>query len=677
VKNIKRVPVTDASFERRGRRSAGVIPVSESPQAHKMVKTGMVDSKKTRRASLMAGGSGWGYNRGTNSVFNNSYASSGNMAAPFGDMPMYFAMMNEANGGLLYWPVTLKEKYEWYRYFTRTDAFVGQAVDLHVELPMSKIMLNMPQMKDKKRRAKIFRRYEAMCKKLKMFQKLQSVLLEYVVIGNCFIFFEWDEKEKNWRRMIILPPEEVDVQRYPCSEHSRVEYRPDRLMGLVNKLKGMGCTLEQLDRLEDFKGSLDDSDRRVLEMIPRDLLRHVFDNNTIIMDTDPYTGDGKDSVGSYVYHLARRRPEYFDLGISILERVLVPLLIREHYKYTQLSLASRNMTPRNKISAPDIDESALDMLREQVDLSMLDPDFSIVTNYDWSWDQIGPEQRLLDLSRENEALENQMFAGLGVTRELLTGEGLYSGGRITVEILNTRFLLVREILVDMIEENLFKPMADANGDYEDDEDGNRRYYYPRVSFNRLTIRDNQEVFDSLFQLYQKGSLPVSFILEMFNLDPDKVSDRLQDDLFTVKDAVFNDLVRSIYQEAGRTLVERTDIVERIAATLKGPDGKKLTWTEAPAEDGTGGAPGGFGDFGGAPAGDGADTGEAEPSTGEETPPDDGVDESAGPSEPSGVIDAFVKEMAAGLDPSADRDTIIKALRKKLEGKASEDSPSQP
>src|ERR1035437_6604437 len=33
------------------------------------------------------------------------------------DIPTYFVAMNEQNGGMLYWPVTLAEKYSWFRYF--------------------------------------------------------------------------------------------------------------------------------------------------------------------------------------------------------------------------------------------------------------------------------------------------------------------------------------------------------------------------------------------------------------------------------------------------------------------------------------------------------------------------------------------------------------------------------
>jgi hypothetical protein len=46
------------------------------------------------------------------------------------DIPTYFVLMNEQNGGMLYWPVTLAEKYSWYRYWARciylNDNHLGQ-----------------------------------------------------------------------------------------------------------------------------------------------------------------------------------------------------------------------------------------------------------------------------------------------------------------------------------------------------------------------------------------------------------------------------------------------------------------------------------------------------------------------------------------------------------------------
>jgi len=199
----------------------------------------------------------------------------------------------------------------------------------------------------------------------------------------------------------------------------------------------------------------------------------------------------------------------------------------------------------------------------------MDPDYSIVTNYEVTWEQLGADARLLDLSTEYERIESQVFAGLGTTRELLTGEGAFTGNKITVEILNTMFLLVRNQLQNYVERQLFQPVAEAHGWYDENKrTGIKTYYYPRLGFNRLTIRDNAEVFDSLFQLYQKGSLPVDVIYELFNLDSDDLHDRIYADLFTVKDPNFNRTVEEISGEAGRNLVENSDVVKKIAKYLK-------------------------------------------------------------------------------------------------------------
>jgi len=241
--------------------------------------------------------------------------------------------------------------------------------------------------------------------------------------------------------------------------------------------------------------------------------------------------------------------------------------MKEHYKYTQLSLAMRNMTPKNKIAAENITPPQLDELREQVDLSSLDPDYTVMTNYSWEWEQIGAENRLLDLQREYEVIENQLFAGLGVTRELLTGDSHYSGSRINVEIMNTRYMLIREIIKGYVEESLFRPMAVANDWYELDENGEKQYIYPTLGFHRITIRDNQEVFDTLFQLYQKGSLPVDLLYEVLNIDSDEIHATLAHDLFTIKDAMFNDVVRQASGDVGTFLTENTDLNDRVAKYL--------------------------------------------------------------------------------------------------------------
>lgn len=495
------------------------------------------------------------YSTSSLAAYHTSYANGLNWIGGTRDIPPYFVAMNEQNGGILYWPMTLREKYEIYRYFSRTDSYCGRAMELLTDLPMSKISLNMPKMEDQPKELKeeILSCYEGMCDELGLFEQLQSILWEYNEIGNCFIFSEWSDERKLWEKLIILPPEEISIFHFPGNDKkSRVEWRPERLMSIIKQYKdGGGVGINQEDELQ----------KDIFDNIPKEMIDMLTEHDCIRLDTDPYSG-------SFVHHLARRRAPYQDLGVSVLERVYVPMLMKEHYRYTQLGLASRNMTPKNKISADKLNSNELADLRAQVDLSYLDPEFSIVTNYEWNWETIGATGRLLDLGSEYETIENQIFAGLGVTRELLTGEGVYSGTKITVEILNTMFLLTRMVLQNYVEKQLFRPVAEAHGWYKTDKHGMKKYFYPTLGFNRLSIRDNQEVFDSLFQLYQKGSLPVDIIYELFNLNTDEIHDRIYSDLLTVKDPTFNRVMEEVGTEIGRQLVEKTDVLPRVCKYLR-------------------------------------------------------------------------------------------------------------
>jgi len=174
---------------------------------------------------------------------------------------------------------------------------------------------------------------------------------------------------------------------------------------------------------------------------------------------------------------------------------------------------------------------------------------------------------LLDVEAEMESSLNRLFAGLGVTREMLTGEGTYTGSRVSLEIMNTMYLLFREVLQDYIENYLFKPIAKKKGFVEHDKYGNEVLLYPKVSFTRLAIRDNEQFFDAAFQLYQKGSISIDLILDILNIDPDATREKIEKDLFTVNDSLFNEMMRNLYTNVAAPLVEETNVAEKLAKYL--------------------------------------------------------------------------------------------------------------
>jgi len=482
-------------------------------------------------------------------------------------------------------PRSKREVRRWYRHYYRNDPIVGPAIDLHSEIPLSKVMLTMPEAKDHETAKKILRFFERMVEKIGLFKKLLSVAHEYNLIGDVYVFSEWDEETRAWSRITVLDPDTIEVKHYPFTDFVEISLMPDTSTRELVQRSAIG------DR-----AALD-----AIKSMPKDIVDYIKRGDNIPLDTDPYSG-------SHVYHLARKMSDYEDSGTSILDRVLRDLLELEKLRQAQTMIASRNMTPKRIVWAENISAADVEELREQIEASMIDPDYSIVTNYQLNWEEIGANDRLLDLTAEYERISSRLLAGLGITADLLTGESTFSGTRITLEVLNTRYLLFREIMQNFVEEVLFKPVAKANGFIEKDDDGVEKLLYPKLAFRRLALRDSADVFDSLFQLYNKGSIDIATILDLFNIDPVSIRIRLEQDMGTVNDATFNEVLRNVYQSVGQKIVENTDVAERLSKYLR------LEYKEnaGGGEEGLGGLGGGMGgDLGGMEGDLGGDLGDLE------------------------------------------------------------------
>ena len=113
----------------------------------------------------------------------------------------------------------------------------------------------------------------------------------------------------------------------------------------------------------------------------------------------------------------------------------------------------------------------------------------------------------------------------------------------------------------------FKPMCGRMGFIEEDDVLGAQVIYPKLSFTRLGLRDNGETFDALFNLYQKGSLDVDVILELLNVDPVSTRQKLERDLWSINDPMYNEMIRSVYSSAADKILENTEVMEIISEKL--------------------------------------------------------------------------------------------------------------
>jgi hypothetical protein len=82
-------------------------------------------------------------------------------------------------------PQNLRERRAFYRFFYNTNEIVGQAIDVHSTLPLSKLRLVPPKGKNQHQNKYIMRFFEKMCDDMKLFKTLIEVTHEYLLFGNC------------------------------------------------------------------------------------------------------------------------------------------------------------------------------------------------------------------------------------------------------------------------------------------------------------------------------------------------------------------------------------------------------------------------------------------------------------------------------------------------------------
>lgn len=486
-------------------------------------------------------------------------------------------------------PQSMYEQWNYYRFFYHKNPFVGQAIDIHTELPMTRTILRMPKARSRDLSMQSLKWCEKWADRIGLHARLTGIVRDWNLLGEVFPFCEdknpempedlmfehiavvvdgddgqgeakyerrlkqdqsaavaWMKKNyKGWTSIRALPPEQVHMESFNFTDEKLFELVPDAKTRRIIEAADSGDTRAQ----------------RIVSSMSDDVVNAVRGGQNIPLNTDP-------DAGSFVHYLANKKSDYEPRGHSVLERCLQSLVHFDKLRQANASIASRHMTPIRIVYAEDMSAADTEALREQVDLALMDPDFSIIANFAITWEEMGSDQRLLDLSGEMDLLSRELYAGLGVTEGLLTGESSYSGDKISLHVINERYMFLRQVLQNYVDEYVLRPMCRRMGFIEFDEDGVEEVIYPRLSFTRLALQDNQETFDQMFNLYQKGSLDIETILESLNIDPVTVKERLERDMFTVNDSTFNEALRGAYSEIGRKVAEESDALMKVLKSMR-------------------------------------------------------------------------------------------------------------
>src|SRR5271163_3247488 len=124
----------------------------------------------------------------------------GKTAGMFGDGGVGYADIADSNNigyysyefpvDALELPASRAEELRFYRLAYDRDPIVGRAIDLHTELPLSKMELSKPKCSSEEYADFVFDEFQRVVQNTKLFQVLIDAVREYWTIGETFIFVE-------------------------------------------------------------------------------------------------------------------------------------------------------------------------------------------------------------------------------------------------------------------------------------------------------------------------------------------------------------------------------------------------------------------------------------------------------------------------------------------------------
>lgn len=490
-----------------------------------------------------------------------------------------------------------------FRYFYRTNPIIGRVIDLHTDMPLSKLRLQAPKGQPEIVRDYVMQFYERLFDRLDINEVIRDMVLTHWIYGEAYVFVDdsytthprilqdiTSLQERVYRHtdedLTFLQSTEQSYSQDPHSVdlETRLKYIEKKFETFfdaqytgpskISVLKFF-YILEYLENpdigFEAVRYQISESLKRLREMVGSneelldvgysagmlELLSESQDNDSFVIDNDTYSGL------PFIFSL--KQPD----DSAPIMRILTEALEWDAARRATKSKIERLGQLGRVVTADGASPAQVDALRTEVQMMLEDPNHAVVANYEINWQEVNSfiKEELTELISRSQDIMTEISIGLGMPMSLISGDSQYSGDTVKLEMLNTYYLLFSQRVRSLLEEKFLKPIALRKGFVTIDSWGNPTLVYPQISFSRIGIRDSA-TYDLLFSLYQKGSLPISIILDILNLDADDVKRAVENDLWSINDPNMNDLIRSVLDQSSADLYADTDVKERLISALR-------------------------------------------------------------------------------------------------------------
>ena len=450
-----------------------------------------------------------------------NFAPTSSVSGAFGGHNMTRQASAVAGGGIVYgqpqffspvhtpinWQIPSKrlEIYQWSRFFYENEPKVASAMDFYSYFPMNDYE---HECKDRK----VKKHFDKLKKRLSLSKWCRLMSHEIHLLGDCFPFIEiscehcggqgsigeevCEHEGGTVRRVVILNPDYVEVYTSPMNPDPVVAMRPDE--ELINMVQKKTPGYEKLAPAV----------------------------RALVSSGKPIRLDNRN-----VSHLKYGESGYSPYGVGMVRRLFPILSYKTKLMVAQWIVAERLIVPIKivKVGTEDRPAGPADIAAVQSQLAQTanDPNLTIVTHHAFELEWYGAAGKVLTLSNEFDFINQEVLDGMMINNALLNGEGPnFSNAAVGIEAMIERLETFRREMSRWIEEKIYLPEAIRQGFIDEDEEGEEiEYIYPKVKWNSMHLRDQQQSRTFLLQLYEKGLLSAQTVLEAFDLDPDQEIER--------------------------------------------------------------------------------------------------------------------------------------------------------
>lgn len=398
-------------------------------------------------------------------------------------------------------PRSRAEILRWCRLFFNLDPYINSILTMHAQYPISNFRLSY---KDKDTEA-FFNRKLFDNKEFSWIDFLEQVMLSYFKMGEAVVWADWSESKGTWNGFSLIDP-------------SLIEYKEDPISGEVEM---------SIIPTRELKQMLADGLKQGRTDIPVEYIRCVQENQKIPLDatgTEPNYLTGKKYSPAKVFMLARKTDPGATRGTPIIQSLFKTLIYQDKIKLAQIACADRLHLPieiwtiGSYTGDPQTsiipDDSMIGEVREAIRQATMQPPFSIFVPPYIKYEAVGVNGKLLSVYEDLGYVENCIFVGLGVNKNLILGAGpsFSSSKQTSLFKLIKMYKMLRLKLEAFIKRYILLPIARAN----DIKDEYGDYVVPNIEWEEsLQPEQDVEKFNNVLKLWDKGLVSTTTVYEYF------------------------------------------------------------------------------------------------------------------------------------------------------------------